>query len=221
MDRRIKKEYVHDRLGKRVVEQGLAGCEEKEYVWQDGQWCPGGLTRSQKRRVQRLRNRELKENRHQVWRPKPTAGKKALSANAIFILPVEFRAPMDQDEDDDEEESAAQLVFQAESAIFDKPEKHLHLKALYLKGFIDGKPMTKMLVDGGATVNLMPYTTFRKLGKGDDDLLKIDVRLQDFSGKTSDTRGAINVELTIGSKTMLTTFFIIDGKGAYSLLLWS
>jgi hypothetical protein len=29
----------------------------------------------------------------------------------------------------------------------------------------------------------------------------------------------MNVELTIGSKTMLTTFFVIDGKGAYSLLL--
>ena len=31
--------------------------------------------------------------------------------------------------------------------------------------------------------------------------------------------GAINVELTIGSKTLLTTFFVIDGKGSYSLLL--
>jgi hypothetical protein len=40
------------------------------------------------------------------------------------------------------------------------------LKALYLKEFIDGKPMIKMLVDGGAAVNIMPYTTFRKLGKG-------------------------------------------------------
>jgi hypothetical protein len=29
----------------------------------------------------------------------------------------------------------------------------------------------------------------------------------------------VNVELAIGSKTMLTTFFVIDGKGAYSLLL--
>ena len=35
----------------------------------------------------------------------------------------------------------------------------------------------------------------------------------------SKTRGAINIELTIGSKTLLTTFFIIDGKGSYSLLL--
>ena len=29
----------------------------------------------------------------------------------------------------------------------------------------------------------------------------------------------MNVELTIGSKTLLTTFFVIDGKGSYSLLL--
>jgi len=59
----------------------------------------------------------------------------------------------------------AQWVCQAENAIFEKPEKHLHLKALYLKGFIDGKPLTKMLVNGGAAVNLMSYSTFRKLGK--------------------------------------------------------
>ena len=29
----------------------------------------------------------------------------------------------------------------------------------------------------------------------------------------------MNVELAIGSKTLLTTFFVIDGKGSYSLLL--
>ena len=59
-----------------------------------------------------------------------------------------------------------------QQAIFDKPEKHRHLKALYVKCFVDGKPMSKMLVDGGASVNLMPYTTFRKIGKGLGDLVK-------------------------------------------------
>jgi len=32
-------------------------------------------------------------------------------------------------------------------------------------------------------------------------------------------KGAICVELTIGSKTLPTTFFVISGKGAYNLLL--
>ena len=88
-----------------------------------------------------------------------------------------------------------------------------------MKGFVDGKPMSKILVDEGASINLMPYTTFRKLGKGPRDLIETDMMLKDFGGNASKTRGAINVELIIGSKTLLTTFFVIDGKGSYSLLL--
>jgi hypothetical protein len=59
MDQRIKKEGVRDWLGKRAYDQSWAGHHEEEYVWQKGQWCLGDLIRSQKRRVQRLRNREL------------------------------------------------------------------------------------------------------------------------------------------------------------------
>ena len=90
-----------------------------------------------------------------------------------FLLPLEFRAPADHEvysnfnESEYEEIVAKLLVIQ--QAIFDKPVKHRHLKALYVKGFVDGKLMNKMLLDGGASVNLMPYTTFRKLGKGPGD----------------------------------------------------
>ena len=78
--------------------------------------------------------------------------------------------------------------------------------------------MNKMLVDGGTSVNLMPYTTFRKLSKGPGDLIETDMMLKDFGGNASKTRGAMNIELTIRSKTLLTTFFIVDGKGSYNLL---
>ena len=88
-----------------------------------------------------------------------------------------------------------------------------------MKGFIDGKQMSKMLVDGGASVNLMSYTTFCKLGKGPGDLMETDKMLKNFGGNASKTQGVINVELTIRSKTLLTTFFVIDGKGSYSLVL--
>ena len=135
-----------------------------------------------------------------------------------FLLPSEFRTPADQevysdfDESEYEEMVAKSTVMQ--QAIFDRPVKHRHLKALYMKGFVDEKPMSKMLVDGGASINLMPYTTFCKLGKGPEDLLETDMMLRDFGGNTSKTRGAINVKLTIGSKTLLTMFFVIDGKGS-------
>jgi len=106
-------------------------------------------------------------------------------------------------------------------ATFEKPEdeKRKHLNALFLKVFVDGKPVTKMLVDGGAAVNIMPYAMLRKLGKGSEDLTKTDMMLKNFEGIVSPTVGALCVDLTIDSKTLTTTFFVINGKGSYSLLL--
>ena len=63
------------------------------------------------------------------------------------------------------------------------------MKALYVSGYVNGKPMNMMLVDGGASVNLMPYTTFRKLGMTLEDLTKTDLMLRDFGGNSSETRG--------------------------------
>ena len=76
-----------------------------------------------------------------------------------------------------------------------------------------------MLVDGGAAVNIMPYVMLPKLGKSQDDLTKTDMMLKDFEVVVSPALGALCVDLTIGSKTLPTTFFVINGKGSYSLLL--
>src|SRR6185437_3625177 len=51
-------------------------------------------------------------------------------------------------------ENLAHLQFELREAVFQKPsEKDNHLKALYLRGHINGQPVTRMLVDGGAIVN--------------------------------------------------------------------
>ena len=50
MDWCLKNRSINDQLGKRVVDQNWADYEEESNeegcVWQEGQWCPGGLTRS-------------------------------------------------------------------------------------------------------------------------------------------------------------------------------
>jgi hypothetical protein len=48
-----------------------------------------------------------------------------------------------------EELGMAQLTLEPRQAIFEKPndEKRQHLKALFLKGFDNGKPVNRMLVD--------------------------------------------------------------------------
>jgi hypothetical protein len=94
------------------------------------------------------------------------------------------------------------------------------LKALFLKGYVNGKPVTRMLVDGGAVVILMPYTMLRKIGKSDEDVTQTDIMFVDFEGNASLAQGAICVELTIGSKTLPNAFFVIKGMGSYNLLFW-
>jgi hypothetical protein len=46
----------------------------------------------------------------------------------------------------------AQLML-AKQATFDKSA---NMRPLYLRGYVNGKPLTKMFVDGGAAVNVMP-----------------------------------------------------------------
>lgn len=130
-------------------------------------------------------------------------------------------APADSEEGSDIEEAMAQLNLEPAPATFEKPEEEdrRHLRALFMKGFIDGKPMTKMLVDGGAAVNIMSYAVLRKMGKGKEDLTKTDMMLKDFEGVVTPARGALCVNLTIGSKTLPTTIFVINGKVSYNVLL--
>ena len=126
----------------------------------------------------------------------------------VFVLPSEFRAPQP------EELAIAQLDLGPQPIIFEKPKEksYKHLKGLYLKGFIDGKPVNRMLVDTGAAVNLMPYSVLRRLGRSTADLIKTNVMLNDFNGQPSEAQGVLNVELTVGRKTVPTSFFIINSK---------
>jgi hypothetical protein len=93
------------------------------------------------------------------------------------------------------------------------------LKTLYLKGYISGHLVNKMLVDTSATVNIMPYSVLRRLGRSAEDLIKTNVTLSDFNGQASEAQGILNVDLTVGSKTVPTSFFIISNKSTYTVLL--
>lgn len=85
------------------------------------------------------------------------------------------------------------------------------IKSLYLKGHIDGTPISNMLVDGGAIVNLMTYSLFKKLGKADEKLIRINMTLNGVGEKDPiEAKGVASMELTVGSKTMATTFFVAD-----------
>ena len=132
-----------------------------------------------------------------------------MDINMVFALPAEFRAP---------ESEVAELVLGPSKAMFEKPEKpDKHLKPLFIRGHIDGKPIGRMLVDGGAGVNIMPLLVFSKMNRKESELMRTNMGLSGFSGELSEAKGVISIELIVGSKTLPTAFFVVDVKGRYNV----
>jgi hypothetical protein len=76
-----------------------------------------------------------------------------------------------------------------------------------------------MLVDGSTAVNLMSYSILKKLGREDEELMKTNLMLNGMGGNPMEAWGVISMELTVGSKLLATTFFIIVVQGNYSVIL--
>jgi hypothetical protein len=87
----------------------------------------------------------------------------------VFMLPMEFLAPSSDDEEISLPDLIAQLMLDPMMVVFEKPsdDERQHLKALFVKGKVDGQPVSKILIDEGTAINIMPYVMYRKLGKGD------------------------------------------------------
>jgi hypothetical protein len=110
----------------------------------------------------------------------------------------------------DDEPVVAQFDFGSKEAAFTKPKELVnHLKPLFVRGQIDGISIAKILVDGGTSVNLMPYSLYRKLGKQDDELVKTNMMLSGVGTDSSiKAKGVTSIELTIGTKTLAVAFFV-------------
>ena len=55
----------------------------------------------------------------------------------------------------------------ASRVTFEKPPEEMtkHLRPLYIRAHIDGKPVSRVLVDNGAAVNILPLRIVRRLGQ--------------------------------------------------------
>lgn len=165
------------------------------------------------------RDRAFKELRpkvpRQVWRKKVELS----GSNDVEPITSLINNRSPSPEADIDPQGTSQLCLRPQEAIFKKPIEHRHMKPLYLKGFINGKPIAKMLIDGGAAVNLMSYSTYLMLWKSKEDLVRTNTILSGFHGKSMKTKGVFTAELTVGSKTLPTSFFVVDGKSSYTVLL--
>jgi hypothetical protein len=127
-----------------------------------------------------------------------------MDVNIVFMILAEFRAPT---------EDVAELVLGAERAMFEKPENlGAHMKPLFIWGHLDGTLIGHMLIDGGASVNILPLSLLRKPDHIEGYLKHTNLSLSGFAGDPTEAKGIIYKEVMVESKTVLMAFFVIHAN---------
>jgi hypothetical protein len=130
-------------------------------------------------------NNSVKENDRQGEVPVP------MEVNMVFRIPTEFCAPMDD---------VVELALRAEHAVFEKPEiSGTHMKPIFIRGHL--------LVDGGASINILPLLLFKKFSHV-KDLKCTNLSLSSFAGDLTEANGII-YKVLMGSH-----FFCMYGNDA-------
>ncbi|CAJ2654731.1 unnamed protein product [Trifolium pratense] len=154
--------------------------------------------------------------------------------NVVSILPLEYDVPTEVNELKEDFEALdladhkpmCYYVMQngcveEQKTVFEKPDlgRQNHLKALFIRAKVNNVGINKVLVDGGAVVNIMPHFMLKKLGLYDTDLHSHNVVLANYEGKTGHSLGAVQLEVCVGSTVRKTLFMVIAARPNYNLLL--
>ncbi|KAM1677920.1 hypothetical protein ACFXTN_034691 [Malus domestica] len=72
-----------------------------------------------------------------------------------------------------------------------------HLKPLYVIAYIEGYPVSKVFVDCGATVNIMPVNVMKALRRSNDELILYGITMSSFVGDKSQTKEVFPLAVNI------------------------
>ncbi|XP_073049441.1 uncharacterized protein [Primulina eburnea] len=105
--------------------------------------------------------------------------------------------------------------------ILEKPTPAMtkHIRPLYIKAHLNGKPVSRVLIDNGSAVNVLPVRMLKRLGKNEEDLILSEVSVAAFTGKTTKTIGVFPADVTVGSMSSLCAFFVVNSSANFQALL--
>ncbi|CAL9019380.1 unnamed protein product [Prunus brigantina] len=109
-----------------------------------------------------------------------------------------------------------------EQLCFSKPTKEManHLRPLFITANFGGVPIPKVMIDGGAAINLLPYRMLSKMGRTEKDLIPTRLTVTNFAGGITKTHGILDVDVIVGSKKLKIAFFVVDTTSTtYNALL--
>ncbi|XP_073051308.1 uncharacterized protein [Primulina eburnea] len=94
-----------------------------------------------------------------------------------------------------------------------------HIRPLYIKAHLNGKPLSRVLIDNDSAVNVIPVRMLKSLGKNEEDLIPSEVSVAAFTGETTKTIGVFPADVTVGSMSSLCAFFVVNSSANFQALL--
>ena len=94
-----------------------------------------------------------------------------------------------------------------------------HNRPLFVSGYTRGERVSRILIDDGSAVNIMPKGTMRRLGISMEELSKSRLVIQGFNQEGQRAIGMIRLDVTIDELKARPLFHVIDLKTSYNLLL--
>ena len=76
-----------------------------------------------------------------------------------------------------------------QKVILEKPTMEMtrHIRPLYVRAHFNSELVSKVFVDNGSAVNVMPLRMLRTLGRNNGDLIETEVSITTFIGEISKT----------------------------------
>ncbi|PKI61574.1 hypothetical protein CRG98_018070 [Punica granatum] len=94
-----------------------------------------------------------------------------------------------------------------------------HFRPPFITVHMFGVPVSKVMVDNDAVVNVMPTSTMTKLNRTKEDLVKKGVMIMDFKGVMTNARVVLSVDIQVSSTVITSTFIVVDASASYNALL--
>ncbi|KAM1147168.1 hypothetical protein ACFX14_038881 [Malus domestica] len=116
---------------------------------------------------------------------------------------IDFVTIADDDsttKDDNIKAALAELFPHSSSA------KLYHLKPLYVTAHIEGYLVSKVFVDCGATVNIMPVNIMKALRRSNDELIPSRITMSSFVGDKSQTKWVLPLAVNIAGRNHMIAF---------------
>lgn len=94
-----------------------------------------------------------------------------------------------------------------------------HNRPLYVIARINRTELKRNFLDGGASINLMPLSTFKKLEIQENRIVESPITITGFGGDKRQSLGYVVVDLEVGAIRSATKFRLINADPNYQIIL--